>query len=91
MGNRAYVASTGDGAVLELALPDCQLIHRHSLFTAAEHVNALAPVANGSLWALLHKHGEVSTPSPFHMPTSPRISQARASLAGMALIARPGV
>jgi hypothetical protein len=59
LGDTAFVASTGDGAILELGLPGCDLLHRYELFTAQEHVNALAPVGNGSMWALLHKHGQV--------------------------------
>lgn len=58
-GNRALIASTGDGALLELQLPSLGQVKRHQFFTSNDHVNALAPLGNGSVWCLLHNHGEV--------------------------------
>jgi hypothetical protein len=63
-----YVASTGKGAILELAFPSLAVLRTHQLFTAAEHLNGLAPTGEGAtLWAMLHNRGEVwalSWPSP---------------------------
>ena len=55
-----YVADTGRGRVLELSLPDMALVRAWQPFTAKEHVNTLAPSADGKLWAVLHNLGEVS-------------------------------
>lgn len=59
LGSRVYIASTGDGCIVELDLPACNLVQKHQLFTQKEHINALAPVDNSSLWVLLHNRGEV--------------------------------
>ncbi|BDA45004.1 hypothetical protein COCOBI_06-4830 [Coccomyxa sp. Obi] len=57
-GNRGYIASTGDGCIVELELPACKLVQRHHLFAPNNHINALAPVGNASMWVLLHNRGE---------------------------------
>lgn len=62
--NLAYIASTGDGCIVELELPACKLVHRHHLFAPKDHINALAPVGNASMWVLLHNRGEVGTCPP---------------------------
>ncbi len=60
-GYLAYIASTGDGCIVELELPACKLVQRHQLFAPEDHINALAPVGNGSAWVLLHNRGEVGS------------------------------
>ncbi len=59
MGDRVYIASTGDGCIVELKLPECRLIKKHELFSSKDHINALAPVSKDSVWVLLHNRGEV--------------------------------
>ena len=60
LGDRVYVASTGDGTILELTYPSLSVVHRHQLFTAAEHLNGLAPTGDGAtMWAMLHNRGKV--------------------------------
>jgi hypothetical protein len=59
-GRHAFIASTGDGVVLELQLSSLEVIKRHHPFTPAEHLNALAPTGNDSMWCLLHNHGKVT-------------------------------
>ena len=64
-GDRVYVASTGDGAILELAYPSLSVVRRHPLFTAAAHLNGLAPTGDGAtLWAVLHNRGPVGSVLP---------------------------
>ena len=78
-GDRALVASTGDGAIIVLRLPSMQHLETHQLFSSKAHVNALAPLGNGSVWCLLHNHGKASlmqlcmllvksTPLIYHLP-----------------------
>ena len=63
--------AVADAATLAAALrsrDSAKLRKRHMLalvrawqpFTAKEHVNTLAPTADGKLWAVLHNLGEVS-------------------------------
>ena len=60
-GDRVYIASTGEGAILELSYPGLQPVRKHSLFTLENHINSLAPTGNGTaLWVMLHNRGEVS-------------------------------
>lgn len=55
-----YIASTGEGAVLELSYPGLRTLRKHRLFTPENHINGLAPTANGTaLWVMLHNRGEV--------------------------------
>ena len=54
-----YALCTGDGSILELALP---LLHQKrnltGLFTPQEHANT---IARGDFWVLKHKFGLVIT------------------------------
>ena len=55
-----YIASTGEGAILELSYPGMQTVRKHMLFTRENHINSLAPTGNGTtLWVMLHNHGKV--------------------------------
>ncbi|CAD7696637.1 unnamed protein product [Ostreobium quekettii] len=56
--DRVYICDTGSGAVLELSFPGMQQLRRLPLFTRKEHVNTLAPVTEGSMWAVLHNLGQ---------------------------------
>ena len=59
-GDRVYVASTGEGAILELGYPGLEAVRKHRLFTPENHINGLAPTGNGTgLWVMLHNRGEV--------------------------------
>ena len=60
LGDRVYIASTGEGAILELSYPGLQPVRKHSLFLPENHINGLAPTGNGThLWVMLHNRGEV--------------------------------
>ena len=59
-GSRAFIASTEEGSILEVHLPSMDDGKTHHLFTANSHLNALAPLPNGSIWCLLHNRGKVS-------------------------------
>ena len=60
-------------------MPSMDHARTHRLFTANSHLNALAPLTNGSIWCLLHNRGKVRqllhsivmyhNPEPSH-PTS---------------------
>jgi hypothetical protein len=40
-------------------VPSLAQVRRLDLFTAEEHVNSVAPLQAGSLWAILHNLGKV--------------------------------
>lgn len=61
-GSRAFIASTEEGSIVELRVPSMDLVKTHHLFTTNNHMNALAPLTNGSVWCLLHNRGKVSLP-----------------------------
>ncbi len=73
LGRHVYIASTGDGCIVELELPACNLVQKHPFFTSKEHINALAPVGNDSLWVLLHNRGEVIILPHLHVTFSSSI------------------
>mmetsp|Transcript_11532 Transcript_11532/g.42183 ORF Transcript_11532/g.42183 Transcript_11532/m.42183 type:complete len:366 (-) Transcript_11532:14-1111(-) len=57
-GRNIYVADTAKGRVLHYSFPEVALLHDFSVFTRVEHVNTLAPSADGkSIWAVLHNSG----------------------------------
>lgn len=52
------MADTAKGRVLHYSFPEVALLHDFSVFTRVEHVNTLAPSADGkSIWAVLHNSG----------------------------------
>ncbi|KAL4859265.1 hypothetical protein ACK3TF_001013 [Chlorella vulgaris] len=55
--DHVYVASTGDGKVLELSFPNMTTVRELPLFTLHEHLNTLAPTSTGKLWGVLHNLG----------------------------------
>ncbi|PRW60120.1 serine threonine- phosphatase 6 regulatory ankyrin repeat subunit B-like [Chlorella sorokiniana] len=59
--DRVWVASTGDGRVLELSYPSMDPVQAHALFSAEQHVSTLGPDASGKLWAVLHNQGAPSS------------------------------
>lgn len=58
---RVFVASTGDGRVLELEYPSLSLLQAHALFSPEQHISTLGPDASGKLWAVLHNQGAPSS------------------------------
>ncbi|GIL43818.1 hypothetical protein Vafri_1420 [Volvox africanus] len=57
-GDRVYVANTEMGEVQELHFPDMKLVRGMQLFTLKQHVNTLAPLGDGAVWAVLHNLGK---------------------------------
>ncbi|GIL81892.1 hypothetical protein Vretimale_1469 [Volvox reticuliferus] len=57
-GDRVYVANTEGGEVQELHFPDMKLVRGMRLFTLKQHVNTLAPLDDGAVWAVLHNLGK---------------------------------
>ncbi|KAK9811643.1 hypothetical protein WJX72_007577 [[Myrmecia] bisecta] len=57
-GGRVYVCNTGQGSILELSFPELLQIRALKLFSVEEHVNTLAALEEGSLWAVLHNLGQ---------------------------------
>lgn len=60
-GGSVWVCDTERGNVLELSWPGLRRGRTLPLFTKKDHVNTLAPSADGTaLWAVLHNLGQVS-------------------------------
>ncbi|GLC58284.1 hypothetical protein PLESTB_001341600 [Pleodorina starrii] len=57
-GDRVYLANTEGGEVQELHFPDMKLLRSMRLFTLKQHVNTLAPLDDGAVWAVLHNLGK---------------------------------
>lgn len=57
--NKVYIASTGEGQVIEMSFPEMTVIRTMELFTREEHVNTLAVSSDGmKLWVVLHNLGQ---------------------------------
>ncbi|GAX82193.1 hypothetical protein CEUSTIGMA_g9621.t1 [Chlamydomonas eustigma] len=59
-GDQVYLCNTDEGSVLQLSYPSMSVVKSLSLFTPKQHVNTLAPLEEGKLWALLHNMGKSS-------------------------------
>eukprot|EP00955_Chlamydomonas_euryale_P078575 363171-Chlamydomonas_euryale.AAC.12 len=59
-GNSVFLCDTEGGKVLELAYPSMKLVAEMALFTRKHHVNTLAPLEPGKVWAVLNNLGDVS-------------------------------
>eukprot|EP00884_Botryococcus_braunii_P012765 jgi/Botrbrau1/2148/Bobra.0093s0053.1 len=56
-GDQVYISSTADGEIFQLSMPGMGEVARFELFTPHQHVNSLAPLTEGRMWALLHNMG----------------------------------
>ena len=62
IGDKVYVASTGEGVISELGYPGFSAPRQHRLFTPENHINTMAPAGNGTtswMWVMQHNLGEV--------------------------------
>ncbi|KAG2501830.1 hypothetical protein HYH03_000329 [Edaphochlamys debaryana] len=57
-GDRVYLANTEGGEVQELRFPSMKKLRGMKLFTLKQHVNTLAPLEEGVVWAMLHNLGK---------------------------------
>ncbi|GFR39810.1 hypothetical protein Agub_g302, partial [Astrephomene gubernaculifera] len=57
-GDRVYLANTEGGEVQELRYPDMKKLRSMRLFSLKQHVNTLAPLETGAVWAVLHNLGK---------------------------------
>lgn len=57
-GDTVYICNTGEGHVLELHYPSMKIKRSTGLFTLHDHVNTLAPLEDGTVWAVLHNLGK---------------------------------
>jgi len=53
-----FLCDTEGGKVLELAYPSMKLVAEMALFTRKHHVNTLAPLEPGKVWAVLNNLGD---------------------------------
>jgi hypothetical protein len=56
-GDSVWVCNTDEGKVLQLRYPSMELVRTLGLFTKKDHVNTLAPLRPGKLFAILHNKG----------------------------------
>ncbi|KAG1681109.1 hypothetical protein FOA52_015551 [Chlamydomonas sp. UWO 241] len=57
-GSSVFLCNTEEGKVLQLAYPGMEVVTTMPLFTRRHHVNTLAPLVRGQMWAVLNNLGD---------------------------------